>query len=348
MPPLGGLFQLGFFGSNSSSAYTVAGAFMEWIAAQHGVAAVKAWYGGASLETLTRTSWSELERSFGAFLDQIPVSETELEVARSRFQRPAVLQRRCPHQVDGAMTAGLSWLGKGNCNKALEQFEQVLRMDASALRAEFGRAECAERRRDPTSALRLYQGVAASPFAGSEFKTAAWERAGDVAWRDHDFTLARQLYLDAQKATVDEDNLRQLDIKLAALASPGEYERVSVEHFFGPEHKGSFPLYTGNLLGEWVAREASGQASYLLGKQYLAASQWQLAATRLSDALKGNLQPRVRREALRSLLVAGCGANDRSTISRAWSELAGDPGLTKAQYEGFRALARRCGADHVK
>lgn len=345
LPPLGGLFQLGFFGTNSSSAYTVAGAFMQWIAQEHGMATITAWYGGASLEVLTGKSFAQLEHDFGAFLDQIAVSTTELAVARARFERPAVLQRPCPHQVDGTLTAGLTWLGRGNCDKALEAFDQVLAMDASALRAELGRAECAQRRDDWQAASLLYQKLAASGFASTYFKAAAWERAGDLAWQHSELRLATELYDKARTRTVDEDTLRQLDIKQYALESASEQERTAVARFFfGPQGQGTFPLYTGNLLGEWVAREASALASYLLGKQYAAANQWSFAITHLQQALRGELQPRVRREALRVVLLASCAVRDGALVQQSWRELASDRALTIAQYEGFHALARRCGA----
>lgn len=345
LPSLGNLFQLGFFGTNSSSAYTVAGAFMQWVAQEHGVGTVTAWYGGASLEVLTGTTFAQLEHDFGAFLDQIAVSATELEVARARFERPAVLQRRCPHQVDGALTTGLTWLGRGNCDKALEAFDQVLTMDASALRAELGRAECAQRQDDWQAASVMYRNLAASGFATTYFKAAAWERAGDVAWQQSDTRLATELYDKARTMTVDEDTLRQLDIKQQAVTGASEHERTAVARFFfGPQGQGSFPFYTGNLLGEWAAREDSAVARYLLGKQYAAANQWSLAARELQHALRGDLQPRVRREALRVLLVASCATRDEAPMQWAWRELASDRDLTVAQYEGFHALARRCGA----
>jgi hypothetical protein len=146
--------------------------------------------------------------------------------------------------------------------------------------------------------------------------------------------------------TLDEDNLRQLDIKVAALANPNDRERMGVERFFfGPEHRGSFPLYSGNLLGEWAATEPQGLPSYLLGKQYLAGAQWALAASHLRQSLKGNLQTRIRREALRTLLLAACATGDVPLTREAWRNLASDRELTTAQYAGFRAIARRCGAE---
>jgi tetratricopeptide (TPR) repeat protein len=258
------------------------------------------------------------------------------------------LQRRCPHQVDGALTAGLQFLGRGNCDKARVLFDQVLSMDPSALRAEFGQAECAQRDAEPALALKRYCDVANSQFASSDFKTAAWERAGDIAWQQGTLSQATELYGQAQTATVDEDNLRQLDIKLAGLASPSELERAGVERFFfGAAHKGSFPLYTGSLLGTWVAGASPGLPNYLLGKQYVATSQWELAAAQLRRALEGTLMPRVRREALRSLLLASCASDDTSAATNAWRQLAIDPELTMAQRAGFSAIARRCGASSV-
>ena len=50
LPPLKRLFGLGFLGENASTAYTVSGAFVGFVHARFGSAAVNAWYGGAPLD----------------------------------------------------------------------------------------------------------------------------------------------------------------------------------------------------------------------------------------------------------------------------------------------------------
>ena len=49
LPPLERVFRLSFLGEPSSRAYVVAGAFIDWLRREKGVATVRAWYGGESL-----------------------------------------------------------------------------------------------------------------------------------------------------------------------------------------------------------------------------------------------------------------------------------------------------------
>src|SRR5439155_1705914 len=65
-----------------------------------GIATVRGWYGGASLESLTGQGLPALEAEWLASLDRLKVGNDVLQVARARFDQPAIFGRRCPHVVD--------------------------------------------------------------------------------------------------------------------------------------------------------------------------------------------------------------------------------------------------------
>src|SRR5690606_27148861 len=85
LPPLEALFRLGFLGRNSSAAYTVSGAFVEFVRERFGVTAAKAWYGGAEVEEAFGVPLSTLDHDFRLALAALPVSDALVAVARARF-----------------------------------------------------------------------------------------------------------------------------------------------------------------------------------------------------------------------------------------------------------------------
>lgn len=344
LPPLRDLFQLGFFGVNSSTAYTVAGAFVGWLRDVHGVATLQRWYGGEPLDGAAGRPLSALERDFHALLDGIGLTQTELAAARSRFDRPPVLARKCPHQVDDSLTEGLGLVAGGECRDARRVLGDVLRMDPSAVRAEFGLGQCAHSDGDVESAKARFHTLATSPDAPSLIRAAAWERLADVEWQAGETVPAEEHYETARSLVLDEDRLRQLDVKLLGLRSQDELEQRGVAAvFFGSGGKGPLPVHTGVRLGRWAQETQAPLALYLIGKQLWAAAEWLEAKELLfraatSDALPG----RMRREAWRGVLITGCAIRDGAAVEGAEAALQQDTEAPRALQEAARALARRC------
>lgn len=344
LPSLGALFQLGFFASNSSTAYTVAGAFVEWIRETYGVDALKRWYGGASLEQATGSPAAELERRFVATLDTVPLSSVELAAARARFDRPAVLARKCPYQVDSTLSEGLALVGAGECRDATVKLETVLETDPLALRAELGLGQCSQANGELSEASRRYSNVAESPAANALFRAAALERLGDVAWQRGERVEARDLYTQAQALLVEEDRLRQLDVKLLALdGTDDRAERAVRTLFFGPDGKGAVAVASGLALGQWLGETDAPLAHYLVAKQYWAVAKWEETRRNLLPVVAAEgLPERVVREARRGLLIAACAVDDRATVATAAEALRKDTAFPSGARLAWQAFADRC------
>lgn len=344
LPPLTDLFQLGFFGSNSSTAYTVAGAFVEWVRQTFGVTALQRWYGGASLEQATGIAAAQLEREFSSSLDLVELSETELAAAHARFDRPAVLARKCPYKVDAELAQGLGLVGAGECAEAETILQAVLATDPQALRAELGLGQCFQVTGELAQAEQRFTNVATSKAANAIFRAAAFERLGDVAWQSGDRRLSREHYQRAQALVVEEERLRQLDVKLLALeaADPQAGHAVAAV-FFGADGRGPLPMWSGLELGKWLQDSNAPLAHYLVGKQFMAVSKWSPALVHLRAAMSApELPPRVIREAVRSVLVAACAVRDRNGIDAAKMALSRDLGFPSGAGVAWRAFAERC------
>ncbi|HTM46828.1 MAG TPA: hypothetical protein VL137_17855, partial [Polyangiaceae bacterium] len=96
LPPLQSLFGLGFLGQHSSAAYTVAGAFLQFLRDQVGAPAVGRWYSGETLEQITGQSLGQWEARFRSYLSTVRISDAALQRAKALFNRPSVFARRCP------------------------------------------------------------------------------------------------------------------------------------------------------------------------------------------------------------------------------------------------------------
>lgn len=344
LPKLGDLFQLGFFGVNSSTAYTVAGAFVAWLRDTVGAAALQRWYGGETLDVAAGRPLPELEHDFYALLDGISLTSTELAAARSRFDRPPVLARKCPYQVDESLSEGLGLVAGGECRDAREVLSDVLRMDPGAIRAEFGLGQCAQNEGDFESAKTRYLALATQPMAHSLVRAAAWEKLGDVEWQSGETAQADEHYEAARGLLVDEERLRQLDVKLAGLRSRDELEQRGVAAvFFGNGGKGPLPVHTGVRLGRWAQASQAPLALYLIGKQLWAAGDWSEAKALLARAAESDVLPvRIRREAWRGVLVTACAVGDDSAVERAETALFRDSEAPATARAAWGALARRC------
>lgn len=345
LPPLGDLFQLGFFGSNSSTAYTVAGAFVEWLRETFGVKSLRLWYGGASLEQATGSSTSELELRFLAALDAVRLTDTELAAARARFDRPAVLARKCPYLVDAELANGLGLVAAGECGDAQAVLEAVLEMDPLALRAELGLGQCSQASGAFEDARRRYTNVTTSGLANSIFRAAAFERLGDVAWQDGNHALATDYYERAANLVVEEERLRQLDVKLLAMGGADEHARRAMATvFFGSDGKGPLPVSSGFELGQWLQATDAPLAHYLVGKQFWSAGKWQAALVHLQHAMAAELPPRVVREAARGTLIAACAVQDRVSVAAAAAALRDDLAFPAGSAKAWHDFAERCAA----
>jgi hypothetical protein len=81
-------------GEPSSRAYVVAGRSSTGSAEK---LVVRGWYSGQSLESLTKgLSLTELERSWQTSLDRLKVGEDVRQVARARFDQPAIFGEDAP------------------------------------------------------------------------------------------------------------------------------------------------------------------------------------------------------------------------------------------------------------
>lgn len=344
LPRLKSLFAFGFFGVNSSAAYTVSGAFVGYVRERYGDAAVRAWYGGASLTEVTGSPLAELERTWHEDLDQIALPEAARAQAKARFDRPAIFGRRCPHVVDACKLRAEEHKARGDHEGAIEQYRAALELDPGDAATRVAVAKSALRAGRAGEAAGAFSAIAAEEAAPRHVRDRALEELGDMALLGGDFAAAVARYREVISRVVDEDVVRTIEVKIAA-AEDGRARAPIVELLIGAGDRGPDKVRAAELLGAWAAEAPEdGMPSYLLGRHYLSAGMLEEAAVRLDRALGRRLAlPRVAVEAERLRMVVACGLGDAEMAARFYRAYAARPSVSPARRDAARALLERCG-----
>lgn len=343
LPPLGSLFKLSFLGQNSSTGYTVAGAVVNWLRTRHGPSALRAWYSGASIESaFAGETLDGLEAAFEADLDRLTVPDRIRELARARFDRPAIFGRRCPHVVDELLEEAAFAYDSFDFDAAVSAYESGLQLDPSNFNARMGIAACAERRGDADGRPR-YEAMARDPGLTRVQRASVLERLGDLELLAGDDRAAAQHYVAAENDAFDEHRARTIAVKRYALGDARGRAAI-VALLIGDPRLGSDLAQAAAELGEWSATAPdNGLADYLIGKNLYNRARWRDAYERLSRALSRPLPlASVRREGLRTFVFAACALGEHTAAARAVAEYLVDPALSFARKTGMQRFAESC------
>jgi len=343
LPSLDRLFALGFLGENASVAYTVSGAFVGWIHDQRGAAVVRDWYGGGSLPEMTGKSWADLERAWHEDIDRVTLPDAARAQAKARFDRPAIFGRRCPHVVDACRGRADALRGNGEYDAAIAAYEDLLRLDPRDEGVRVTIAVTRMREGKIEEARRALERIAERAEAPRHVRDRAVEQLADLALAAGRGDEAARRYRELAARTVDEDRLRQLDIKIAA-AGDEILRPAVVALLVGTPQRGADRTMALERLGALTAAAPDdGLAWYLLARQYVNAGQYDDAAARLERALGATPRiARVRVEAERLRVVVACAAGDRDGAARAFARYAARPDVSVARRDAARSLVERC------
>lgn len=344
LPPLRDVFRLGFLGENSSKAYTVAGAFIAFLRDRHGAGAVRRWYAGESLESITGGKGLEaLDAEFRAALAGAPMAPEVLEAARARFDRPAIFRRKCPHVVDRLLGEANGRLGQGDVRGASERFDRVLGLDRGNFSARMGLSGCSARAGDTSQAERRYAEIAADASLHKLLRLSAEEARADLELATGRAADASARYRTIRGSISDEDRLRTLDVK--AEPRTAEADAAIAALLVGDPKLGRDFGDAAARLGEWARTEPdNGLPEYLLGRNFYNGGRYEESARRLDRALARKLAlPRVEVEALRLRLVVACALDDRTRAREVLGRYLGHSELAPGARVGASQLARRCG-----
>lgn len=348
LPPLERIFRLSFLGENASKAYTVAGAFVGWMKERYGSKALHAWYAGSTLEEATGKGLVDLESEFHTALDQVKLQDAVMAIAKGRFDRPAVFGRQCPHQVDEVYQRAGAALGRLDPDQAKEFYDRVLDLDAEHFGARAGLANCALREGNLDASKKAFLELSSDESLPLASRKGALERVADIEILQGQIAQAGKLYDEVAKGQLDEDALRNLDVKRwinEKMDPENPARRAITALLIGDPELGSDWGEIGAELGRWsVVEPKLGLADYLLGKNYFNRGRWDLGAKHLDEALARDLPlPRVKREAQRTRLLVACALGQKGRAKQVLDQLKDDKGGSPRRREGIQRFAARCG-----
>ena len=366
LPEMRDLFSLDFFGRSAATSYTAAGAFVGWAIDMWGPAAVRAWYGGQSIEAVTGQKWDAIDAAFRAWLATQPMPPEASAYARARFDRPSVWARRCPHVVDALNREGDGCRDDHRFERAMALYGRALERDPGDRHARFERARVDLRHGDAARGRVALLAIAGDPKAPRTSRDRAEEALGDDDLAHGRYDVAAGEYRAVAARTLDEDAARTLDVK--AFAAENVDARTAVVDLLvgGGDRDPERPLdpWVGALsLGTWLGRDDAPLAAYLAGKNLAGRGEWARAIASLGrayelDAARGGpesvgptasrLGARVRRELLRETAVSACASNDAAALDRVAGvvEAAGSPfaGGSGGRRDWVLRLIARCRA----
>jgi tetratricopeptide (TPR) repeat protein len=348
LPPLRSIFRLSFLGENSSTAYTVAGAFVDWLHERYGAGVVRAWYGGAELGAKTGKDFAALEQTWLHELRGVEVSEQALLAARVRFDRPAIFGRRCPHVVDRLADEAGAELGALDFRSASEKFNELLDFDATHLGARLGLGTCALRAGNLAAARERFERVARDSLLPRLQRAAGDEAIADLELWQGNLASAASRYAAIERLVVDPDRLRGLEVKRTAADELARDAIVSL--LIGDPRFGTSFELTAARLARWSALEPEqGTADYLLGRNLYTRGRWREAFDLLGRALGKRLDSsRVKQAALEQRLIVSCALGERAAAESAYAAWRALPSPSAADREDTALLAERCGVPEAR
>jgi tetratricopeptide (TPR) repeat protein len=346
LPRLDSIFQLRFLGHNSATAYSVAGAFVTWLRDRYGAGALKAWYAGAGLETVTGgKTLRVLDREFRARLAAVPLSDRLRVAAKARFSAPSIFGRRCPHTVDERFVQAQTLLGASDLKGAEAAFRDVLKLDPDHIGARLGIGHCALRRAEPTLALAAYAAVATDERLTVGDRLAARESIANTEFMAGRRAAAARIYRELLEQVASEAHLRNIQVKLLATQSHGlEYEALSAL-LLGTFREPPTWDIAAPLLGAWQERDPEhGLSPYLIGKNLFGRAHFRESARYLDEALGRELRLQgVEREALWLRVIIGCAERQQATVRQALKRFLALEDTTVNRRQAALAVAARCG-----
>ncbi len=307
LPPLEQLFRLGFWGNSAARSYSAAGSFVDYIHAQHGPEALKRWYSGEALPDIVELEWAELEAAWHAYLDATEVPADVLEIAKPRFSRPGVFERRCPHAVDRKIGEAQASCGVQEA-RARRLTGEAIALDPARADMElmlptctFAAGRAQESREEMTKLLEDESRYDVAPRRG------AFEFLGNIQWLDGQWKAAASEYEKAQKLAFDRDVKRNLEFKQWALSQVAEVRRA-VRVLLVPRISGD-PDPRIALAGWFYTGPEKDMAAYLLARQAMVGGRTDEARQfyKTIDSKKLPLES-VRRESGRMGVLLACRA----------------------------------------
>lgn len=300
-PPLSQLLGPRFLSQNQALAYTLAGSFLRYVLDTYGAEKVRAIYRSGDVASTLGRRFDELERSWEAALESVPLPSQAAALAQQRFERPGVFSQVCPHLVERLEGELGAVLAAGDGARALRVCEQLLAIDPGNNGTRATYAGTLAEQGDAQGVVRELSRLRGPPSAPAAVTARAETLVADAHYTRSDFQAARASYQRLLPSPQTEAELRQLEVKLLALEAGEPMRSIVGELLIGRSGKQPDARTAMHLIRRLYAVNRDGLVHYLEGRQLLSAGRPDLARPLLEIAIARGLPTRrLRVEATRN------------------------------------------------
>ena len=219
--PFGGL---SFFGFNKGLGYTASGSFVRFVREKWGTKALSKWYNGSSFKEATGVSEKEAMLSWIKFLSTIEIPPSFETESKKIFSTPAIFKRRCPHAIASLEEELTYEIQEYDFDRAISTYEKMIKIDPEnpshyLEKLRFLSSSC---RKNTEPIKNLLKNAIIKKSSPVDF----YSTSGDAEWAEGNLNLAIMNYEKALTETLDDNLRRLLSIKIWAIKTGGEAEKI--------------------------------------------------------------------------------------------------------------------------
>ena len=292
----------GFWTQSSGRAYTLMGSFVRHLIDTRGIARFRRVYADGDFQAAYDRPAGELVGEWEAFLDEIELTDEQLQVARYRYERPSIFGKVCARTVAELRRRAELAAEAGQIDQARALYDQIVAFDPDNVRYQRARARLLMRAGQLEDALEALDGLLADEQLPPAQRASLEHLRGDVHWQRGRLDLARRAYVSCEVIGVPDAARRMLQLKQQAL-SPARAEVASLARTYLLEEPAPpISLYFPML---WAhQRPTDALAAYLVGRRLWGARRWTEARAELERAAALGLPTEALRQENQRLLGA--------------------------------------------
>lgn len=220
-PPMSRILgTVGFWSEAPSRSYTLTGSFVRFVISSYGIAGFKQAFPDGDLEAALGRPLSEMIGEWESFIDDISLTDSELEAARQRFHRPSIFRRHCPHEVAALMDEASGHYSQGRYGQSIRSYEQILDLEPENPSALRGLMLALYRDSQYDRSVAVADTIISDPGRTVAILASAQLKQGDIAWLRGNLPEARSRYERALDRRGSDAMEREAIIKIAALDLP--------------------------------------------------------------------------------------------------------------------------------
>lgn len=289
----------GFWSQSSGKAYTLMGSFVAFLVDEHGIEKFKLVYADGDFQRAYGQPAGALVSEWEAFLDELEVTDLQLQIARYRYERPSIFGKTCARTIgELRRQAGLA-AGRGEGEVALEIYKEILGYEPGNTSYELAYVRLLIELERADEALGMLDEMRARELVPSQAAAIDQLRA-DIFWRRDQFERARALYETCQQVGVLDGTRRMLQVKESMLAAERRGSQALIRAYLLEEPDAGVAIF---FPMKWASEHPEDPlANYLIGRQLWGRAQWEHARMYLELAAS-SLKPELLRLEARHMLA---------------------------------------------